>query len=94
MYRSNLQFTGLLCVAFLIFTTGRRQTQAIQYMYNRAPHAYCYTGDNPKQELGNKKEEPQASIGAREPGKSDPGTGDPGTGEAGEAIWITRRDHW
>ena len=38
-----------------------------------------YTGVDPKQEFGNKKEEPQASTGAREPRTGDPRTGDPGT---------------
>ena len=47
-----------------------------------------YTGVDPTQILGNKKEEQQASVGAREPRTGDPGTGDPVTGEAGEAIGI------
>ena len=40
-------------------------------------HNTCsnYTGVDPKQEFGNKKEEQQASIGAREPRTGDPGTG-------------------
>ena len=38
-----------------------------------------YTGFDPKQEFGNKKEEQQASKGAREPRSGDPRTGDPGT---------------
>ena len=38
-----------------------------------------YTGVDPKQESGNKKEEQQASIGARGPRTGDPRTSDPGT---------------
>ena len=46
----------------------------------------CYTGVDPKQEFGNKKEEQQASEAAIESM-----TGDPGTDALGR---ITGRDHW
>ena len=49
---------------------------------------YDYTGVDTKQEFCNKKEEQQASIGAR-----DSRTGDPGTGDPLEKPQITGRDH-
>ena len=53
-----------------------------------------YTVFDPNQEFGNKKEEQQASVGARESRTGDPGKGDPGTGELdrilGGITWV----HW